>query len=81
MALYTLNGPDRELWQIADVTRHFSWSRSKLYALIKAGHFPAGREMGGKQCWTGEDLAAYLLLAGRWRPAGPKEITDVEGDE
>lgn len=80
MAQWTLNGPERELWTVRDVCQHFGWGKTKFYALIKAGLFPAGRDMGGRQTWTGEDVAAYLLLAGRWRPEGVKDVKEGEGE-
>ena len=83
MALWSINGPDRELWTVDDVRRHFGWSRAKLYRLIRRGWFPAGKDVGGRPCWTGEEIAAYLLLAGRWRPEGSEgePEPESEGDE
>lgn len=80
MATWKLNGPDRDLWAVADVCKHFGWSRGRLYKLIRAGLFPRGRDMGGRQQWTGEDVAAYILLAGRWGPEGGGKVSE-EPDE
>lgn len=80
MALWSINGPELGLWHVEDVTRHFGWSKSKLYRLIKAGWFPRGRNVGGRQTWTGEDIACYLVLAGRWHPEG-QEISTTDDEE
>ncbi len=77
--LWSLNGPEKELYSVAEVAKHFGWSRGTLYKLIEAGQFPAGRNVGGRQTWTGEDLAAYLLLAGRWQPANAPKIVREKG--
>lgn len=79
MVLWSLNGPEGHLWSVSDVAKHFGWSRSTLYRLIDAGLFPRGRNVGGRMTWTGEDIAAYLLLAGRWEPKdAPKIVGEKE---
>lgn len=83
MTAWTLHGPDRELWTARQVWEHFGWSKTKFYRLIEGGEFPAGRDVGGRWRWTGEDIAAYILLAGRWKPGQKVEKTarEEENDE
>lgn len=58
----------------------FSITRSTYYRQVREGLFPRPRRIAGRWAYTREELAAYVLLAGRWHP-GPFDPASAEKSE
>lgn len=77
---WPLPGPPKLRYTASDVARWLEMDEKTLQRMIDDGHFPRGVKDSprAEQTWTGGELAAWLLLRGRWFPAAPED-TDGHG--
>lgn len=67
---WTLPGPDALYLDVNEVAKLCGVDADTLRRWINAGKFPSGLKHGGKDTWSGADLAAYFHLRGRYSQNG-----------
>jgi excisionase family DNA binding protein len=77
MATYPITGPDAQILNAGAVCTYLGCELRTLRRWIEAGRFPRPRRVGRTRFWTGQDIAAYLSLEGRY-VVGPQETDDEE---
>lgn len=63
---WTLPGPKFLVGDTKDVAKFFGVSVDTIRDWIRLGKFPAGQMSGGEMTWTGAEVAAHILLRGRY---------------
>lgn len=63
---WSLPGPAALLLSISDVAKVVGVNVKTIVRMIESGEFPEGKLVGKRLTWTGQDLAAYLHLRGRY---------------
>lgn len=66
--LWHLMGPEEDRLDFDAVARLFGYEPDTFSRLVDQGFFPAPRGLGHAVYYTGDDVAAMTLLAGRWGP-------------
>jgi predicted DNA-binding transcriptional regulator AlpA len=76
---WTLPGPSSLQLDLADLAKFFSVSQDTIWRWIEKGQFPCGLIHGGKPTWTGAEIAAAILLRGRYssNEGKPEPQTDA----
>lgn len=78
--LWSLEGPDALILDVDEVCKFFGIGSKKSLLRMVANHeFPCPVQHGGKLIWTGRDVAAHLVLMGRY--TGASEAGEVESDD